>query len=364
MESELAELQSRGVIVTKVSETMAQCMFKTPRIKQLYLYITVSEQYPQEAILVDISCPQLNSMLLEKMANLLNQEASKIAPEIHIVKIADKLASTINENKLLTSWAELIDARKYLGPNDQLQTLGKLGAFVLSLRENEWEMSIRVRVPDGYPYEPLDFTITSTNLIPSLVEMFRNQGTNVIHKCLYGDKIITKAVEQAMSAEQIRHDVDFLRTKNQLEKNSAQKDARRLHTRIIRKEIDKEKEIIANQQDSVSTINMPPIGPFIQYWTQDIFRRIPTETCLTCRETIINSKDPERIVCGHWFHMRCLEEYMRTPPFEKYCIACNERVFHPKFPTEPKALERLAKAWSMDQARKREIADVVDFLDI
>ena len=364
MESELAELELKNIAVTRVSDTMIQCLFRTPRIKQLYLYITAGERYPQEPILVDISCSQLNSTLIEKMAKLLNQEASKTAPEIHIVKIADKLASTLNENKLLAAWAELTDARKCLGTNEELQTLGKLGAFVLKLRENEWEMSIKVKVPDDYPYEPLDFSITSTNLPPSMVDMFRNQASNLIYKCIYGEKVVTKSAEQSLTAEQIRHDVDFLRTKHLLEQKSAQKEARRQHNRIIKKEIEKEKEILASQQDLIESIVTPSIPPFIHFWTSEIFRRIPSETCQRCQETIINSKDPERVVCGHWFHMKCLEEYMRTPPFEKYCLACNERVFHPKFPTDPKALERLAKAWSMDQARRREIADVVDFLDM
>ena len=62
--------------------------------------------------------------------------------------------------------------------------------------------------------------------------------------------------------------------------------------------------------------------------------------------------------------MRCLTEYMHTPPFEKFCSRCGERVHHPKFPSDAKSLERIAKSWSMEQARQREIQEVIDFFDL
>ena len=45
----------------------------------------------------------------------------------------------------------------------------------------------------------------------------------------------------------------------------------------------------------------------------------------------------------------------------KKCPKCNQRIFHDKFNVQPKLAE---DRWAHQEARKREIAEVADFLGI
>ena len=72
-------------------------------------------------------------------------------------------------------------------------------------------------------------------------------------------------------------------------------------------------------------------------------------------------KHPERLFCGHWFHFKCLDEHLTTPPFEKMCPACDRRMFHPKWSSD---LKKLEKRWAVEQAHARELSEITDLLDM
>ena len=65
--------------------------------------------------------------------------------------------------------------------------------------------------------------------------------------------------------------------------------------------------------------------------------------------------------CAHLYHHECLEVYTKTPPFEggKKCISCGVRLSHDKWNVPPKIAE---ERWAHEQAKKREIAEVAEFL--
>ena len=54
---------------------------------------------------------------------------------------------------------------------------------------------------------------------------------------------------------------------------------------------------------------------------------------------------------------------MKTPPFEggKKCLACQKRIYHEKWKVTPELAEA---RWAHEQARNREIGDVVSILVI
>eukprot|EP01032_Pedospumella_encystans_P028660 gene28660-32372_t len=66
-----------------------------------------------------------------------------------------------------------------------------------------------------------------------------------------------------------------------------------------------------------------------------------------------------RTFCGHWLHFQCLNEWLTTPPFVRMCPVCARRIWHPDWPEDHKQLE---KAWQANEARKREMCDVSDFM--
>lgn len=107
---------------------------------------------------------------------------------------------------------------------------------------------------------------------------------------------------------------------------------------------------------------------------------LTTEECQGCGKSVFpdspakatkyldssdHKKRPEHVYCGHWFHYGCLDKFITRPPFGKPCPACkeetgeNHRVLHKKFTSD---ISRLEKAWAMQQAHDRELADVADFM--
>ena len=74
-----------------------------------------------------------------------------------------------------------------------------------------------------------------------------------------------------------------------------------------------------------------------------------------------HARRPVRVACGHWFHLRPLHHHLSTPPFCKPCPHCGQRLYHPRWPSDDKKLE---KAWAAKQAKARELGDVTDMLEL
>jgi len=109
----------------------------------------------------------------------------------------------------------------------------------------------------------------------------------------------------------------------------------------------------------------------VEYIVNKFARLLPHEKCAHCKQPVIDAikkgekqADPaERAFCGHWFHSSCLEHVMTKPPFGMQCPGdgCDSRVFHPKWTSDVKTLER---RWAAAQARQREVDDARDFLGL
>mmetsp|Transcript_14039 Transcript_14039/g.30167 ORF Transcript_14039/g.30167 Transcript_14039/m.30167 type:complete len:266 (-) Transcript_14039:218-1015(-) len=117
--------------------------------------------------------------------------------------------------------------------------------------------------------------------------------------------------------------------------------------------------------------------------------RMPQEPCQLCQERVLPAaseagagrpaaphregtsrsseaksaahREPLRVHCGHWFHADCLDPYMTTPPFDKACPGCQKPIYHPRWTSNKKLLE---KRWAHEEAKKREVGEVADFLGI
>lgn len=66
-----------------------------------------------------------------------------------------------------------------------------------------------------------------------------------------------------------------------------------------------------------------------------------------------------KVYCGHFYHFRCVEAYLREPPFGKGCHTCGLGIEHHALTTDSKVLEA---RWAAQQAKKRELDEIVDFL--
>lgn len=182
-------------------------------------------------------------------------------------------------------------------------------------------------------------------------------------------------------------------------KREARKDLRKLTQ--AESEYDREQLALFKAQEhaamtqlmktKISTISLPSLLPVVKYLVEEYITKLPNELCQKCERHVLPStpesentepepasttskkskksqtgmtkseRKPIRSVCGHWFHYKCLDEWLTTPPFLRQCNVCQRRIYHPDWPEDIKAIER---TWQAQQAKKREIADVADFLDM
>lgn len=116
----------------------------------------------------------------------------------------------------------------------------------------------------------------------------------------------------------------------------------------------------------------PSMEPVISFLISEVRKYIDME-CKFCKKRSfpLDPKDIEpdessaqhieRIYCGHVYHNKCLDLYIRTPPFQggKKCHTCGVRIYHEKWKLTPETAEA---RWAHKQAKQRELDEVVDFL--
>ena len=147
-------------------------------------------------------------------------------------------------------------------------------------------------------------------------------------------------------------------------------------------------------KSKINSTSLPSLLHVVKYLVQEYVCKLPNELCQKCENRVFpltptecdvmessseavnetikkkskkkdgmskSERKPIRSVCGHWFHYKCLDDWLTTPPFLRHCNVCQKRIYHPDWPEDIKAIER---TWQAQQAKKREIADVADFLDM
>ena len=129
----------------------------------------------------------------------------------------------------------------------------------------------------------------------------------------------------------------------------------------------------------------------VEFLAHDFAWKLPRETCQVCARRVMpadpleldalladarrdhgtsrrgrarakeaEQHKPIRVFCGHWLHWGCLDQALTTPPFGKACsLGCGRALYHPDWPSNVAVLE---KAWTMKEARRREIEEVTDFM--
>lgn len=178
------------------------------------------------------------------------------------------------------------------------------------------------------------------------------------------------------------------------ERKAARKDLKRLTRAEIAHDEEElqrlveleEQEMISLLRTQMSDTATPSLLPVVKFIVEEFVCRLPNEPCQSCLQPVLPimpaasididnladkeakkirkgwiQKRPVRTFCGHWLHFDCLDEWLTTPPFIRHCPVCGKRIWHPDWPEDVKQVER---AWQNEQARKREMADVADFLDL
>ncbi|KAI8505594.1 hypothetical protein Bbelb_167830 [Branchiostoma belcheri] len=324
IEAELAEVRDK--LTTQVEGTrIIQChpalvaveITKT-KYKQLIARFQFPEGYPDAPILIELQSKTLSLKLCDGLCKVCEAEAKKILGKKQVAHTVSFLRTFLDENPFSVCSDELSFIKKNLAtPGDEVKTKQKSGVIVLKINQGAYFMHVQLTIPNEYPTNQVEIENKACNFPALFIMTFMGQATEMARQC----------------------------TEPPLRK--------------------KPKD--------------PPFepAPSLKMVAEHFFksvRRYPQESCPLCKERVLpedpknvitvdtNMKYVERVYCGHAYHHGCLNKYLKTPPFEggKKCPDCGNRIYHDKWKVTPELAEA---RWAHKEAKRRELDEVMDFLE-
>lgn len=285
--------------------------------KEVTVMIQFPDSYPNGTLLVEIKSGVFGFKFLDGLSKLCEQESRKNEGREQVVPVIKFVNRFLDENPLCVISDEISAIKRDLmTEEDELKLKQKESKVALKITQGAYFFHLRFLVPDKYYSDQLK------------VELVEQNFPDVIRQNLLGNAI-----------------------------------------EITRKCI--QPPVKKKPKD-------PPFEPkpSLKLAADYLFKyvkRYPSETCPLCNQRSLPDDpkdvitDPEhdhyieRVYCTHLFHHKCLTVYFKTPPFEggKKCPSCNLRIYHEKWKVTPQLAE---SRWAHQQARERELDEVVDFL--
>ncbi|CAD5115812.1 unnamed protein product [Dimorphilus gyrociliatus] len=296
---------------------IVQIKITLTKYKQLVVCMQFSDNYPYDCLLVELKSKLLSDNLLQKMTKICEEELRKFEGEKQIIHLVKFVKNFIIDNPLCVCSDEILSLKNLLTDGDEIKLKQKVSKIILKLREGSYMINSSFTIPNDYPVSRINVTISDCNL-PEVLRV------NCESQC---QELARRAVEPPLK----------------------------------RKSSDPPFE---------PTPSLLKISEFI---INNVIRKYPTMLCPCCHKSALPAdamdvvKDHqadqfvERVYCGHLFHHKCIDDYMKTPPFTggKKCPSCGSRIFHDKWRATPELAEA---RWAHKQARQRELDEVVDFL--
>lgn len=273
--------------------------------------------YPQEPLVVELNSKTLAYKLLQGLSNVCENEAKALSGQHQVVHMITFVKTFLDENPLSVCSEEISFIKKeLLTPEDEIKLKQKTSQIILKLRQKNYFMTLTIAVPEMYPIEPIATEVTEHNLPPLLKTNFQAQATEIARQCAQ-PPLKKKPKDPPFSPK----------------------------------------------------LSLKPV---CEYLIKECIKRYPLESCPVCKKRILpeepgespgkTNRGIERVYCGHLFHYRCLDKYMKTPPFGtgKFCATCGKQIFHEKWQISASVMEQ---RWANRQAKQRELDEVVDFLE-
>lgn len=326
----------------------------------------------------------------------------------------------IMSNMFIPCWREMKQVFGLCEKHGKCGANEKDGVVQLRLKCGSYRQVIQVRVPPSYPEEGVAIEFQASDFPHDVQVIFSAQADEISRRCAAGfspeqalqstrnpDAPMKKTITQptirlnSENLHNLKHDVNVLKQmadlrqvtqakdkRNQFssfstsDRREARKDLRRLAKEEAAKDeaqlrewLEQERaEMESLMKTKVSDTAQPSLLAVCSFLIEEYVARLPREPCQACGETVFptdpnhealtnpqSERRPMRTYCGHWLHYDCLNTWLTTPPFARDCPVCSKRIWHPDWPSDVKQLER---AWQTQEARKREMADVADFLDL
>ena len=310
------EKELEGVTLIACYESLIQIRFKRTDYRQLVLCIQFSKDYPDSVLLLEAKSKTISDELLAGIVKVTEEHLQKFRGQPQVVAAARFVRNFIWDNRFVVCSEELSFIKKELiCDEDTLKVKQKLGVLHIKAIKNKYHLDCKLTIPDDYPVKPVSFVVTS-NFPVDLEKVFVGQATEIARQCV--------------------------------------------EPPIVKKK---------TQQDFVP---QPSLKRVAVHLVKECLRRFPSEKCPCCQKSVL-PEDPstklssslsiELVYCGHLYHHGCLDRLMTSPPFgeNKKCPACGKRIFHDKWNISAKLME---ERWAHQEARKREVDEVADFLGL
>lgn len=244
----------------------------------------------------------------------------------------------------------------------------KLGSVKIELKSSRYFLNLELVIPVAYPAKAVEIKHHTSNLPSEMLSLFLLSVQENARRLAE----LPKAVEERNSTA--RQGAGFgKQSKSEVLSQSQSLASRNRVSALADSAVEsKQKALEKRKQLEANFISRPSLFPLIEYLYQQCLSPMASGTCLLCDKQLLPS-DPGlisqipksmkalRLYCGHMYHFKCVEAFVSCPPFGKKCLHCNVKMEHNRLMTDEKILEQ---RWTHQQARKREIEDVAEFMSL
>jgi len=326
IDDELKDVKSRVTKIVPTAEVIGchraniQIRITRTKHKTCLCQFQFPAQYPNDPILIEIKSKVFSQKVLQAMTQLAEAEAKKMIGRAQIISLVKFINNFLIENPLLICSEEISNIKKkFVNQEDDFKVKQKTGVINYKINSRKYFFHVKLTVPDMYPTECVDIEFKGSNF-PSILE------------------------------------THFLAQAKEIARQSVQPPLRK----------DPKAQPFSPK---------PSIYPVLEYLAGHCIHPFPVESCPCCKKPAL-AEDPklcetnpyadtfvEWVYCRHIYHHLCLDNYMKTPPFQggKKCPTCGARIYHEKWNISPELAE---ERWAHKEARKREIEEVSEFLDL
>lgn len=340
----------------------------TSHYSSITVKITFPADYPNAKLNIDMTSKTLHEDVVKRIKEGCTAEIQNSQSKNGVELVYTYCHNHLMKNHLLSAYPEIKKLKDYIQPPSKILSIdNKSGTLKFHIQEGNYEMSIKIKAYNGvleYPEGPIEIKVIASNLPEELSNSFRtlaeakvrlptdslrnnseqsksSGGTSGSKKKVHPKKMIFQSGTSAAREQQLLFEQEERRREQEIK---------------ARFEASKPKKIVERLFNAVSFIHT--------YCVQGVV----TQKCGVCEKRVLPS-DPkacskiplklkaERLYCNHFYHRDCLDKYINTPPFGKTCHTCHSKIQHHKWDISTKVLE---ERWAAQQARDREISDVLD----
>eukprot|EP00096_Caligus_rogercresseyi_P010999 TRINITY_DN4182_c0_g1_i1.p1 TRINITY_DN4182_c0_g1~~TRINITY_DN4182_c0_g1_i1.p1 ORF type:complete len:338 (+),score=90.32 TRINITY_DN4182_c0_g1_i1:392-1405(+) len=275
--------------------------------------------YPSSLLLIELKSKTISDKLLMGLVKVTEENARKNRDPRVLTSIAF-ISKFFEENPLACCSDEISRIRSKMNEaQDKLKLSQKSSSISLSISApNCYFYKLKINIPFEYPAKQTTFEDVETNFPRVFKAWFTEQSREIARRCVVPP-------------------------------------------------------LMKKKSSSVppAFVPSPSLEPVVNFLIENV-KRYPLESCGICRKTclpldpahVIHNENAaahvERVYCSHCYHHDCLILYMKSPPFKgvKKCTLCNQRIYHEKWKVTPELAEA---RWAHQQAKERELGEVIDF---